>query len=166
MYEYFSDFCTIQVWRSFWVVQDFYLFPENAQLSAVLSLTYGIVIYVLLYTSNKHVNKLLVKRPNFMVVRLVILIGFTGSASIWRALWMLQFAYTYPTGSSENKKLIICLISLIVASIIIFLTKNGSCTLSRSCCKDDIYFAKKNYIAIIFFSKFLKPKKVNMFEKN
>jgi hypothetical protein len=149
------------MWRSLWVLQDVYLYPENSTISAIACLAYGVVIYVVFYVSNKHVNMFLVKSPNLMVARFVMVFGFTGVVSTWRGLWMLQFEYTYPTNSSDNMKIIICLISLMVASILFLFTNRMSSTLSRSCCKDDAFFVKKRFIVITSFSKFLKPKPVS-----
>ncbi len=163
LHEYISDFCTIQIWRSFWTLQDLYIYPENPdkRISGLVSLLFGIAVYVLFYVSNKHINKVLVKSYNLMFVRFVNCVCLMGIVSVWRGLWLLQFEYTYPMHSSANMKILICFITLIVASILIFLTNHGSATLSRSCCKDDLFFVEKKFLVMTSFSKFAKQKRVS-----
>ena len=79
----------------------------------------------------------------------IFTLGFVGTVSLWRGLWMLQYEYCYPAffvGESLLKKNVLNLVYMILALIILWSLNLTSSLLSRASCKDDYFIAKKNYI--------------------
>lgn len=64
MQEYFADIFTIQAWRSLWFCMDTFVFKNDSILSATISLSIGILIYLVFHIFNKPINKLAIRKES------------------------------------------------------------------------------------------------------
>lgn len=78
------------------------------------------------------------------------MIGFLGTVSTWRGLWMLQSLYAYPPLFSHTdsvlNQILLNLVYISLAILILWSLNLTSSLLSRASCKDDYFTAKKVYV--------------------
>jgi Fuseless len=151
--------CTIQVWRSYWVILDKYLYPneEDHIYSAIICLASGVFIYIIIYCFKDLLNRHLCKKSQEqeagfykkeIILRVIVLINFIAVVNIWRGLWMLQMLAVKTFVSKNSTKSIICLLSICLGLVCLLIFHRISAILSRGNCKDEIFFMEKKYIVV------------------
>jgi hypothetical protein len=64
MLEYLADLCMIQLWRSFWLACDKFLFKNDPSLSAYVCGATGILVYSIIHFFNRSIKLLFIlKKP-------------------------------------------------------------------------------------------------------
>ncbi|OWF38371.1 hypothetical protein KP79_PYT10752 [Mizuhopecten yessoensis] len=122
-------------WRGTWEVMDVYVFPDNFELTAWVSVAVGnaiLFLFAIMQSCFKHVNK--IKNPfvYFVLSRLYVYLLGCGCVMQWRGVWFLQDHYTGKTWQSATGSTVIgvsilcCLRCLggIVASPLVLLRDN------------------------------------------
>ncbi|XP_050520644.1 uncharacterized protein LOC126894043 isoform X1 [Daktulosphaira vitifoliae] len=89
----------VVVWRGVWAIMDKYLYPEQEQMSAWLSLVIGYSV-VLVAFSLQYWVKNLVRRikgiKRIIVVDIYLLFSFFGAVNVWRGIWNMLDVYFLP----------------------------------------------------------------------
>lgn len=159
LYEYITDFFTIEIWRSYWNFLDKYTGGDSSDSSAFFCLASGSLIYIIFYLLKTPINRFLLplSGENCSILKklilkiffiLIALISFISITNIWRALWILQTNYLY-FGYTDNDKLIKLMISILwilTGTLVLFFINKLSVLLSRGNCKDDVYFLRNKLI--------------------
>lgn len=104
-----------------------------------------------------------------MFLYMVFVVGFLGTVSMWRGLWMLQMIYAYPKilfvsmSNDVASQMLLNLIYIILAILILWSLNLTSSLLSRASCEDDYFTAKKVYVLRFNNYKAFLHGKVNIY---
>lgn len=98
---------------------------------------------------------------NRLVLYVVFILGFVGTVSTWRGLWMLQMMLVYPTvieSSPVLNQIFLNFFYMLFSVLILWCLNLTSSLLSRASCQDDYFTSKKTYVLRFnnFKSFFLK----------
>jgi high-affinity Fe2+/Pb2+ permease len=163
---------TIELWRSYWLLLDIYLFPKHQLYSSLICLSSGILVYSIVYLLKEILNKYLCENhekesqssikdfkmffANFqklILLRLFIIVNFLAVIHIWRGLWLLQTLLVYRDDQVLLVRIIICFSCIFISLILLLCINRVSAILSRGNCKDELFFLKDKYIIIETLSK-------------
>jgi hypothetical protein len=86
---------------------------------------------------------------NRLVLYVVFTLGFIGTVSSWRGLWLLQTCFLYPRLFASNvvlNQIFLNLIYMFISILILWSFNLTSSLLSRASCQDNYFTSKRIYV--------------------
>ncbi|CRK87623.1 CLUMA_CG001419, isoform A [Clunio marinus] len=96
LYTNLIPFFMICLWRSFWVIIDANVFPNNPMTSAYISITTGYTLSLFCFMSESFIENLYNERCDeykFFVRDVFTVVCLFASINVWRGLWIVFDAY-------------------------------------------------------------------------
>ncbi|XP_001949515.2 uncharacterized protein LOC100162600 isoform X1 [Acyrthosiphon pisum] len=87
------------VWRGVWSLMDNYLYPDDYNTSAILSLVIGYSVVLLAFALQPAIKKLVNKVNGFkriLFVDVYLLFSFFGAVNVWRGVWAMLDIHFIP----------------------------------------------------------------------